>query len=261
MLDFHNHLMPGVDDGAVDLDESRVGLETLRSQGITDIITTPHIRASLTERPRELGIYLGVLDRAWDRLRELADAEFPEMRLERGVEIMLDIPRPDLSDSRLRLAGTSFALVEFPFMSVPPHSTRAIGEIVERGCTPVIAHPERYSNIPTHYDLVDDWRDAGGLIQVNSGSLMSFYGSNAKKFAWYLLGRGCVDYLSSDYHSRGKCAVEACGAELIESGGEAQLRALTTTNPERLIRNEPPLPVPPFEPKSRSLLSRLLSWR
>jgi Capsular polysaccharide biosynthesis protein len=260
MLDFHNHLMPGVDDGAVDLDESRIGLETLRSQGVRDIITTPHIRASLTERPRELGIFLGVIDESWDRLRSLAEAEFPELRLERGVEIMLDIPHPDLSDSRLRLAGTSFALVEFPFMSIPPHSTRAISEIVERGWTPVIAHPERYSNMPAHYDLVDDWRDAGGLIQVNSGSFLSFYGSNAKRFAWYLFGRGCVDYLSSDYHSRGKCAVEGCAAELMAKGADAQLRALTTTNPERLLRNEAPLPVQPFEPKGRSLWKRLLPW-
>jgi protein-tyrosine phosphatase len=261
MLDFHNHLMPGVDDGAVDLDESRVGLDTLRRQGVRDIITTPHIRASLTERPRELGIYLGVIDRAWDRLRTLAEAEFPEMRLERGVEIMLDIPHPDLSDPRLRLAGTSFALVEFPFMSIPPHSTRAIGEIVERGWTPVIAHPERYSNMPAHYDLVDDWRDAGGLIQVNSGSFLSFYGSAAKRFAWYLIGRGCVDYLSSDYHSRGKCAVEPCGTELKAIGAEAQWRELTTTNPQRLLRDEGPVAVPPFEPKGRSLLKRLLAWR
>ena len=261
MLDFHNHLMPGVDDGAVDLDESRAGLATLRSHGVSDIITTPHVRASLTERPRELGIYLGVIDKAFDRLRKLAESEFPEIRIERGVEIMLDIPHPDLSDPRLRLAGTSFALVEFPFMSIPPHSTRAISEIAERGWTPVIAHPERYANMPAHYDLVDDWRDAGGRIQVNSGSFLSFYGTGPKRFAWYLLGRGCVDYLSSDYHSRGKCAVEGCTAELTERGAEAQLRELTTTNPERLLRNEAPMPVPPFEPKGRSLLSRLLRRR
>ena len=58
MLDFHNHLMPGVDDGAADLDESRSGLSTMAGQGVTTIITTPHIRGSMTTRPAELEQYL-----------------------------------------------------------------------------------------------------------------------------------------------------------------------------------------------------------
>lgn len=50
MLDFHNHLMPGVDDGAASLDESRSGIATMLEQGITTIVTTPHIRGSLTAK-------------------------------------------------------------------------------------------------------------------------------------------------------------------------------------------------------------------
>src|SRR6476469_11106057 len=52
MLDFHNHLVPGVDDGAANLDESRVGLAAFRSQKVSDVITTPHVRASLLDHPR-----------------------------------------------------------------------------------------------------------------------------------------------------------------------------------------------------------------
>jgi protein-tyrosine phosphatase len=253
--------MPGVDDGAMDIDESRIGLETLRSQGVLEIITTPHISASLTAHPRELNIYLASLDHAWEALRSLVATEFPDLRVERGVEIMLDIPRPDLSDLRLRLAGTSYALVEFPFMMIPPHSTRAIGELVDSGWKPVIAHPERYSNMPANYNLVEDWRDAGALIQVNSGSLLSFYGASVKRIAWEILLNGTADYLSSDYHSRGRCAVAPCAEELKARGAVAQLRALTVTNPGRLVRDEPPFPVPPFEPETTPFWKRLLPWR
>lgn len=262
MLDFHNHLMPGVDDGASDIDESRVGLEMFRSQGVTEIITTPHIRGSLTERPRHLAEFLSILDDAWHSLKTVAAAEFPDLRLERGVEIMLDVPRPDLSDPRLRLAGTKYALVEFPYMSIPPHSTQAIREIVQSGWVPVVAHPERYSNMPANYDLVEDWRDAGARIQVNAGSILSYYGANARKIAWQLLAVGSADYLSSDYHSRGKCAVKGCGNKLRGRGGEAQFRTLTETNPGRLIRNESPVPVPPLDPESRPpLWRRALPWK
>ncbi|MBA2708589.1 MAG: hypothetical protein H0U59_12365 [Gemmatimonadaceae bacterium] len=260
MLDFHNHLMPAVDDGASDIDESRIGLQTLKDHGVREIITTPHLRGSLTDRPKELAAFLAVLDEAWLSLQGLATAEFPEIRLERGVELMLDIPRPHLEDPRLRLAGSSFALVEFPFMSVPPHSTLAVRNIVESGYTPIVAHPERYSNMPSSSDLVEAWRDAGAYIQVNSGSLLGFYGSVARRFAWMLLEQGYADYLSSDYHSRGKCAVAECAKVLKSRDGVAQHRTLTHTNPHRLLSSQPPLGVPPLESGEPPLWKRVLPW-
>ena len=180
------------------------------------------------------------------------------MRVERGAEIMLDIPKPDFSDVRLRLAGTSFVLLEFPFMTIPPHSTLAIREVARRGWIPIIAHPERYRNIPTNYDLVEDWRDSGARIQVNEGSLIGYYGAAAKSIAWRLIQRGSVDYLSSDYHSRGKCAVRDCADAFARRRGATQWRALTSTNPERLLCDELPLPVPPLLDENTSVWKRLL---
>lgn len=258
MLDFHNHLMPAVDDGAGDIDESRTGLAEFRAQKVEGIITTPHLRASMIDRPRELEGFLEVLDTAWDSLKALGTAEFPEMLLERGAEVMLDVPRPDLSDPRLRLAGTSFVLLEFPFMSIPPHSTVAIRDIAHSGWVPVIAHPERYRNIPVNYDLVEDWRDSGACIQVNSGSLIGYYGAGPKSIAWGLLERGSVDYLSSDYHSRGKCAIRDCAKAFESRGADAELRALTTTNPERLLHDQRPVPVPPLIGRTAPFWRRVL---
>lgn len=247
MLDFHNHLMPAVDDGAANIEESRSGLEVLRDQGVRTIVTTPHVRGSETVRRDQLEAHLARLDRAYESLRELAEAEFPELRVERGVELMLDIPAPALSDPRLRLAGSNCVLIEFPHMSIPPHSTLAIREISAGGLIPIIAHPERYSNMGTNIDLIESWRDVGAGIQINSGSVVGQYGSIAKKLVWLILEHGHADYLSSDYHSRGRCAVRRCAAEMLEQGGSAQLRRLTVTNPERMLRSEAPLPVEPLE--------------
>lgn len=239
--------MPGVDDGAADIDESRSGLMVMRDQGITTIITTPHIRASLTDRPRELEQYLSELDAAFERLATLAATEFPDLRIERGVELMLDTPQPAMGDPRLHLAGTSFVLMEFPYMTIPPNSTMAVRQLRGRGVIPIVAHPERYSNMSTNMALVEEWRDAGAYIQVNAGSFVGQYGSTAKRLAWNIAEQGLVDYLSSDYHSRGRCSVRACAAAFLERGGAAQLRAMTLTNPQRLLRSEPPLPVEPLE--------------
>ena len=260
MLDFHNHLMPGVDDGASSIAESRSGLEAFRTARVTDVITTPHMRASMTTRPDELQTFLDGLDTAWSSLNLLATEEFPEMRVDRGAEVMLDLPSPNFSDPRVRLAQTSFVLIEFPFMSIPPHSTAAISNIIEGGWIPIVAHPERYRNMPGNHDLVEHWREAGARIQVNSGSLIGQYGSTARDISWELLRRGCVDYLSSDYHSRGRCVVGDAAAALEKRGGSAQLHALMTANPERLIRNELPIPVEPLDEEATSVWKRLLPW-
>lgn len=246
MLDFHNHLMPGVDDGASNIDESRSGLKAMVADGVSAIITTPHFPASSTDRAARLKTHLEALDGAWDELTQMAADEFPAVRLERGVELMLDIPRPSLADERLRLAGTQFVLVEFPFMTIPPNSVGPLRELVAQGFIPVIAHPERYSNMQTNLGLVEQWRDAGAFLQGNSGSVVGRYGATAKRLIWRFFAEGSIEYLGSDYHSRGKCSVSECTDALIEAGGAAQLQEIEQ-NHERLLRNETPLEVSPLE--------------
>jgi protein-tyrosine phosphatase len=261
MIDFHSHLVPGVDDGAADLEQTRAALEAMRAEGVRALITTPHLKGSLTERPEKFADYLSTLDAAWEQMRELANAEFPDLRVERGVEVMLDTPSPDLSDSRVRLAGTSFVLVEFPFMNVPPNCTAAVFELKMKGWTPVIAHPERYGNLDESLQEIEEWRRVGAYLQVNCGSLLGRYGGEAQAFAWRLLRRGWVDYLSSDYHARGRCAIAESRAKLVEKGGEEQARLLMEINPERLLAGQPPEPVPPLEREKLPFWRRLLGGR
>lgn len=238
--------MPGVDDGAADLDEARAGLAVMEEQGVRTIVTTPHIRASLTHRPGELERYLSEIDLAFSALEALAARDFPALRLDRGVEMMLDVPSPSLDDPRLRLGATSYVLCEWPHMSIPPNSTAAIRDITAAGVVPIVAHPERYSNMNSRLDLIEDWRYAGAYVQVNSGSLVGQYGSTAERLAWMILEHGWADFLSSDYHSRGRCAIRRSALALLERGADSQLRALTVTNPQRMLRAEPPLPVDPL---------------
>lgn len=247
MIDFHSHLMPGVDDGAADLDESRTGLAVMHEQGVRTIVTTPHIRASMTQSAAMLDRYMGELDEAFDSLATLAARDFPDLRIERGVEMMLDLPAPKLGDRRLHLAGGDFVLVEFPFMSIPPNSSMPLRELRTLGVTPIVAHPERYANMSSNFQLIETWKEAGACIQINAGSLVGSYGATAKRLVWQILEQGWADYLSSDYHSRGRCAVAPCVTAMLEKGGAAQLRMLTVTNPERMLRSESPIPVVPLE--------------
>lgn len=255
IIDFHNHLMPGVDDGAQTIDEAVAGLAAFRTDGVGAIVVTPHIDASITVKPAELQARLSELDAAWAQLQECAAGS--GVSVQRGVELLLDIPEPNLCDPRLRLAGGKFLLMEFPFMMLPPHSPRAVRAIADSGYTPIIAHPERYHGFLNEIELAAEWKQSGGLLQVNGGSLLGRYGPEARKAAFELLQRGWVDYLCSDYHARGSALVADYRALLERNDAGEQAHTLMETNPERMLEGRMPLPVQPLRPKRPALWQRL----
>jgi protein-tyrosine phosphatase len=246
VIDFHNHLLPGVDDGAASEEECRDGMAAMYEQGVRCIVTTPHFSSSASTHPGELAAYLARLEPAWEQAKRVA-AGFPGLRLERGVEAALDTPEPDFANPLLRLAGTEFVLVEFPFMQVPPNGGTALFQMGLRGWRPVVAHPERYSNTASNLSDVAEWRKMGALVQVNSGSLLGRYGERPERLAWRLLRRGMVDFVCSDYHARGRPHVAEARAELERRGGAEQARLLTETNPARMLAGEAPHPVAALE--------------
>lgn len=258
-VDLHNHVIPGVDDGAGDAEQARAAVAALAGDGARVVVATPHLDASLAERPAELERRLAELDRGWARLLDAAD---DGVRLERGAEVRLDVPAADLSDPRMRLAGSRTALVEFPYMSVPPRAAAVLMELRRRGWTPLLAHPERYQGLGPDVAAAESWLDAGALLQVNTGSLTGRYGESARARALALLARGWVHCLSSDYHAAGEPGVARARALLESWGGTEQARLLFEANPSRLLADEPCLPVPPLRPAPslRHRLQRLLPW-
>jgi protein-tyrosine phosphatase len=251
LTDFHSHLMPGVDDGAKKPEDAAAALGAFRDDGVTQIITTPHFMGSLTQLPAKLEDRLAQLDAGWQQLREMVDVDAAKhpgeaLRVERGVEVMLDVPDPDLSDPRLRLAGTDFVLVEFAGLQLPPMNAEfAVVALRQKGWFPVIAHPERYRNLSDYAQLVR-FKEAGALLQVNAGSLFGDHGKTAATHAMSILTLGLADFVSSDYHARGTPRRVDFGRSLADAGFAEQGELLGAVNPARLLNGEWPLPVPPF---------------
>jgi protein-tyrosine phosphatase len=249
IVDFHSHLMPGVDDGAEDVEHSIFALRAFRAQGTTTCITTPHFDGSLTKSPVAAEARLGALDAAWKVLQGACEAEPGLPSIERGVEVMLDEPDPDLTDPRLRLAGGPFVLCEFPAMQLPPNAEWALHNIRRQGWRPIIAHPERYRNHDARLTVLARCRAAGAHLQVNAGSLLGQHGERAQAIARTLLALGWVDYLASDYHARGVPSTARAVALLRERGAATHAHRLTVENPERILAGLGPLPVAPLEAK------------
>ena len=107
-------------------------------------------------------------------------------------------------------------------------------------------------------ELPHQWKEAGALLQVNYGSLVGRYGSEAQAVAWRLIEGGQADYLASDFHGQSRLRIykKEAWTELEERGGEEALDLLCRVNPSRILDDLEPLPVPPVSAPS-SLLQRL----
>ena len=248
LADIHSHLVPGVDDGARDLEDTLSSVERMVRLGIRKIITTPHLDGSLTLSGEALDSRLSEVDRAFESAAEAIGRRFPEIEFRRGHEVMLDVPDASFDDPRVRMAGTSFVLVEWPRLHLPPGTIPVLERIVAAGYRPIIAHPERYIGMDRELDLAGRWRSVGAYLQVNYGSLDGRYGSDARSTAMRLLRRGWVDYLASDFHGRPDRKIyESEARERLHDLGAAEaLGHLALTNPARIFRDELPLPVAPL---------------
>ncbi|MDP2479060.1 MAG: CpsB/CapC family capsule biosynthesis tyrosine phosphatase [Candidatus Palauibacterales bacterium] len=268
-IDLHSHLIPAVDDGARNAFDARDGLAVLASDGVRRVVATPHVQASILADPAARARRMTELDMGWRLLRNVRD-ELPEDApvLERGIELLLDAPEPDLSDPRLRLAGGSAVLVEFPFLRIPMYAERQLAGLIEAGWTPVVAHVERYAELGRSLAQIARWREMGAVLQVNAGSLLGRYGARPRRRARHLLASGWTSLLASDYHARGgppalrearglllrqTRAAEEGGGEDGGTGVRGATRLLMGENPRRLLEGRRVLPVPP--------LARRAAWR
>lgn len=245
--EFHCHLVPGVDDGSRTLREALHSIDRMVSAGVTKVITTPHFSASRIGH-HAFRTQMAHLDRQWAEVRDAAASDYPHLDFRRGLEVRLDTPLPDLSDPRLRLGGTDFVLVEWPFFLAPPDGAARIARLVDAGVRPIVAHPERYGGIAEDLDEARAWKEAGACLQGNYGSLAGQNGARARTLIFRMLEAGLLDYLSSDFHGRPEYVfyLDRGASELTRRGGGGHLDLLGKVNPSRLFEGKPPLEVPPM---------------
>ncbi len=250
LVDIHNHLVPGVDDGARDVQAVLDAVERLKRCGIRRIVTTPHLRGSLTHDPSGLAERLGAVDEAFAAAAAALRERFPDFEYRRGHEVMVDVPEVDFSDPRLRMAGTSFVLVEWPHLHVPPGTPRVLQWIRDQGYIPVVAHPERYAGLGENGAMLRHWREAGAFLQVNYGSLVGRYGSAVQTVAVEIVEAGLADYLASDFHAHGSLKIykDEAWTALAGRAPDDLLETLCRANPGRLMEGLEPLPVLPLHP-------------
>ena len=142
MIDLHCHILPGVDDGAASEEESCMMARMAAESGVTALAATPHCGV-----PGQFENFAD--ERLMDRfsaLERLLEREHVPLRLYTGMEVFVTEQTPrHLREGRLlTLGGSRYLLVEFGFDEEPDFAERMLGELLEAGVVPVVAHPERY---------------------------------------------------------------------------------------------------------------------
>ena len=194
--DLHSHLLPGIDDGAPDLDASLAMIRRLHALGYSQLITTPHIMAGQYDNDRQT-----IMLRR-DQVREALRAEGIPVRLEAAAEYYLDehfLARLDRNEPLLTFGG-NHVLIETSFMVAPVWLEEVIFRLRTAGYQPVLAHPERYLYLAGDYATAERLVDAGVLLQINLLSLRNYYSPAAGRFARGLIDRGWVHMVGSDCH-------------------------------------------------------------
>jgi protein-tyrosine phosphatase len=251
VIDLHSHILPGLDDGARDLDDALEIARGAVADGIKTIAATPHVREDYptTADAMESGVR---------HLRAALERERIELELLPGGEVSLE-QLDRLSHDELRrfaLAGNpKYLLIETPYRDWPLPFDEIVLRLNSFGMTPVIAHPERNGAIQADLKKVADLFHSGALIQVTAASLDGRLGSRPRATARKLVDAGLVHMIGSDAHTAGIREVGLSGARKV-IGDEALARWLTESVAAAIVHDEP-IPPRPTPTRRPGLLGRL----
>ncbi|NNC94760.1 MAG: capsular biosynthesis protein [Chitinophagales bacterium] len=196
--DLHSHLIPGIDDGAPDMETSITLVRGLMDLGYSKIITTPHITPGIYENS-ENDIKTGL-----DKLNSALVNEGIDITLEAAAEYYVDesfLSKINNKKDWLLFAGNQI-LIETGFSFKPIQLEEVLFSLRTDGITPVLAHPERYLYMHERsLSQYEKLKDQGIKFQLNIGSLTGVYTKTVQKIAYKLIDAGFIDYLGSDLHN------------------------------------------------------------
>jgi len=262
MLDLHCHILPGVDDGAVDLPDALAMARAAVGEGCRAVFATSHLWEGLFATSPEL-----LRDEYPAVVAAVRDAGIP-LQILPGAENFFEGGDPARFAERAVPLGEAgrYVLVDFSLVEVPPAVSEMIDAVAKRGRTVVIAHPERNRQLQTDPGPVAEWIARGAVLQVNAPSLLGLLGEPAQGLAEYLLRNGAVHLLASDAHDlrRRPFCLGRGRARAAELVGEEEAERLTRERPWRVARGEPiETSVPALAPRSgaRRILRKILDRR
>lgn len=193
MLDKHCHILYGIDDGAVDLNESIAMLHAAKAAGVTGIFATPHVLDASFD-----------LKLAQERKKEIAEhAEEINIRILLGAEVhwhaLARIPSETIA--QYCLESTNDILIEFNLNGdLPWDMIKRFYALQRMGLTVIIAHPERYESVKKKPEIAKEWLEMGCKLQLDAKFLLLPPWNQTRNSAVAMLKNDMYSYYASDAH-------------------------------------------------------------
>lgn len=197
MTDLHCHILPGIDDGAKNVDISMELLRREYADGVRNIAFTSHFNSERTT----VEAFVEKRQRAYEQLMEALKAEPMDFRFKLGSEVFFSPKLCELDVRALCMGNTSYMLIEFPTTHKPHFIKQTLYSLQEEGIVPLIAHIERYPYVLDDPTLLYEWVAAGAYAQINAGALLD---AKLRKKLCKFITWGLVHFISTDTHSLDK---------------------------------------------------------
>lgn len=233
-IDMHCHIVPGVDDGAKDVEEMKEMLKIAYKEGIRCIIATPHYH------PRRGREYPGVIKRQAMILREEAHKIDPHFRIYLGTEIYFgqDVPQKIKEKRILTMNNRNYVLVEFSPSEPFSYIQQSLQQLQFCGYEVILAHVERYSCILKEPELALQLCNMGIRLQVNAGSISGDSGRKARKFVLQLMDEDVVFCVGTDAHGADQRApkMKKAAKYVKKKYGEEYARRIFFSNAKEMLK-------------------------
>ncbi|MEI9806574.1 MAG: CpsB/CapC family capsule biosynthesis tyrosine phosphatase [Bacteroidota bacterium] len=197
--DMHSHLLPGIDDGAEDMENSLELIKGMAELGYKKLITTPHVMWDMYKNTHE------VIREKLALVREAVKNAGIDVDIHAAAEYFLDEHVEELLQTKEPLLNVSgnMVLTEFS-MAFPAYNIKDIlFQMQMQGYQPIVAHPERYIYLERNKEFYTELRDIGCYFQLNLLSLSGHYGRSVVELAQYLLKNGFYNLVGTDLHHLG----------------------------------------------------------
>lgn len=235
-VDIHNHIIPGVDDGARHWNMSEEMLKMAYEEGFRKMIITPHYHKRFKKVSTE------DLMLKFKKLQEIARKVDRSFELYLGNELYYSFDAVEWLEQGLlqTMAGSKYILVEFSSSSDFSEMRQGLQRIQMGGYSPILAHIERYNCLHKELDRVRELYNMGIYLQVNAGSIMGDLGFGVKQFLKKLLQQEYIHFVATDAHNLDKRPPEIakCARFLLKKYDTDYIQQLLYDNPMKVINNE-----------------------
>ena len=238
MIDMHNHILYGIDDGCKTIEESIETIKNMKKIGFNTIVLTPHyIEDSSFKANNNLKL------QRLEILKEELLKNNIDVNLFLGNEIFINESINELIiNKEIRsINNTRYILIELPFNNQILNLDDYLYELKLKGYKIIIAHPERYTYFKDNYKEARKLYDSGVLFQVNYGSIIGQYGSSSLKLVKKLLKDDMVDFISTDIHKPSSSLFDKFDDikhKIIKIIGEDKFKDISYNNILKVINDE-----------------------